>query len=105
MKVIGRYIGTTHPKGSFKIVHIATQHGQKDFDVNLEKSKKQLKDIKQHDVISIEYKDAHNFIIEKTKIHCPKCSSGATRFFNYRMTKDGLKKTYVCKECHKEFTI
>lgn len=105
MKIIGRYIGSTHPEGSFKIIHIATQYGQKDFNVDVKESEKQLKDIKQHDIISIEYKDVHNFVIEKSKVHCPKCSSNDTRFSSYKLTKDGLKKVYVCKACHKEISM
>lgn len=105
MKIIGRFIGATHHKGSYKIIHIVTSQGQKNFDVDLEESKKQLKDIKQNDIISIEYKNVHDFIIEKTKIHCPKCNLDDTRFSSYKMTKNGLKKLYICKACHKEITI
>lgn len=102
MKVIGRFIGTT-PLG---ILSIAIYHGKKDFTVDFEEAKKQTKDINKNEIISIEYKNEHNFLIQKAKAHCPRCSSDNTRFCNYKLTgKDGLKKLYKCKPCHKEFTI
>ena len=102
MKVIGRFIDIT-PLG---ILNIATYHGKKYFTVDLKESKKQTKNIMKNDIISVEYKDEHKFLIQKSKIPCPRCNSDATRFFSYKVTeKDGLKKLYKCKACHKEFTI
>jgi len=102
MKVIGRFIGIT----PLRILSIATYHGQKDFIVDLKESKKQTKDINKNEIISIEYKNEHNFLIQKAKAHCPRCSSDNTRFFSYKLTeKDRMKKLYKCKSCHKEFTI
>jgi len=102
MKVIGRFIDIT-PLG---ILNIATYQGKKDFTVDLKESKKQTKDIRKNDIVSVEYKNEHKFLIEKSKIPCPRCNSDETRFFSYKVTeKDGMKKSYKCKSCHKEFTI
>jgi len=102
MKVIGRFIGITPSK----ILSIATYHGQKDFTVDLEEAKKQTKDIYRNEIISIEYKNERAFLIQKAKAHCPRCNTDNTRFFSYKLTdRDGMKKLYKCKTCHKEFTI
>lgn len=101
-KVIGRFIGITPSE----ILSIATYHGRKDFTVDLEEAKKQTKDINRNEIISIEYKNEHTFLIQKAKAPCPRCNTDNTRFCSYKLTgKDGLKKLYKCKTCHKEFTI
>ena len=102
MEVIGRFVGIT----SLGTLSIATYHGQKDFTVDLEEAKKQTKDINRNEIISIEYKNKHTFVIQRSKIPCPRCKSDKTQFFSYRITGNNeMKKLYKCKPCHKEFTI